>query len=196
MIEAIYDIVVDTNIKMEDLCAPAPVEKTGQTSCWQDTAGRLIDCEGTGEDGESQRGVAWPNPRFTDNGDGTVTDNMTGLIWLKNANRFKAQIWAEALNECNTLEDDGTELTDGSSAGDWRLPNIRELHSLIDYGNIEPALPSGHPFTGVQASNYWSSTTFRPAPHAAWSVGSNYGYVGGFSKTSVPYYVWPVRGGN
>ncbi|NIO68243.1 MAG: DUF1566 domain-containing protein, partial [Anaerolineae bacterium] len=50
-------------------------------------------------------------------------------------------------------------LGDGSSEGDWRLPNVRELQSLIDYGRQTPALPSGHPFTGVQSSLYWSSTT-------------------------------------
>ena len=55
----------------------APVPKSGQTSS-----------NATGDDGDLQRGVAWPDPRFTDNGDGTVTDNLTGLIWLKNANCF------------------------------------------------------------------------------------------------------------
>src|SRR5918992_5748088 len=62
--------------------APAPVEQTGQTQCW-DTAGALIPCEGTGQDGDIQAGVAWPVPRFTDRGNGTVRDNLTGLIWLQ-----------------------------------------------------------------------------------------------------------------
>ena len=53
----------------------APVEKTGQTtSC------------AAGDDGALKKGVAWPSPRFTDNADGTVSDNLTGLIWLKQAN--------------------------------------------------------------------------------------------------------------
>ena len=56
---------------------PAPVPKTGQTVSYA-----------TGDDGDLQKGVAWPDPRFTDNSDGTVTDNLTGLIWLKNANCF------------------------------------------------------------------------------------------------------------
>ena len=60
---------------------PAPVEDTGQTGCW-DAGGTPRDCTGTGEDGEHQAGVEWPTPRFTDNGDGTVTDNLTGLDWL------------------------------------------------------------------------------------------------------------------
>ena len=59
--------------------------QTGQTKCY-DTNGNQIPCAGTGQDGEIQAGVAWPNPRFTDNGNGTVTDNLTGLMWTKDAN--------------------------------------------------------------------------------------------------------------
>ena len=61
--------------------------KTGQTSCW-DTDGNKISCPNTGEDGEIQAGTNWPSPRFTDTGDGTVTDNLTGLMWLKDGNCF------------------------------------------------------------------------------------------------------------
>ena len=50
-----------------------------------DPDGKIIDCAGTGQDGELQAGVAWPEPRFIDNRDGTVTDNLTGLMWLKDA---------------------------------------------------------------------------------------------------------------
>jgi hypothetical protein len=92
----------------------ASVEKTGQTTSHE-----------TGDDGDLSKGVTWPNPRFTDNNDGTVTDNLTGLVWLKDANRFGSTNWADALIACNALAADGTNLTDGSSAGDWRLPNIK-----------------------------------------------------------------------
>ena len=61
----------------------ANVEKTGQTVYYS-----------TGDDGYFEKGVAWPAPRFTDNGDGTVTDNLTGLIWLKNG-RFPHQLPAQ-----------------------------------------------------------------------------------------------------
>ncbi|MBI5195097.1 MAG: hypothetical protein HZA10_02105, partial [Nitrospirae bacterium] len=57
--------------------------QTGQTKCyalWSE-----ISCAGTGQDGEILSGVAWPNPRFSVNGD-CVTDNLTGLMWAKNAN--------------------------------------------------------------------------------------------------------------
>ena len=85
-----------------------------------------------------RRGVAWPNPRFTDNSNGTVTDNLTGLIWLKNANCFGTQTWANALSAANTLNSGECGLTDGSAEGDWRLPNVREQQSLIDYGRFQP----------------------------------------------------------
>ena len=58
------------------------IPKTGQFLCY-DNEGNVIDCAGTGQDGDLQMGRASPDPRFTDNGDGTVTDNLTGLIWLQ-----------------------------------------------------------------------------------------------------------------
>ncbi len=63
----------------------APAQKTGQTKCY-DASGTEISCSGTGQDGAYQNGATWPNPRFTYNENGTVKDNLTGLIWLKNAN--------------------------------------------------------------------------------------------------------------
>jgi hypothetical protein len=139
--------------------------------------------------------VAWPNPRFTDNVDGTVTDNLTGLIWLKNANCFTGVTWANALSDCNLLASGSCGLTDSSSAGYWRLPNVKELLSLIDYDNYNPALPTGHPFTGVQSDFYWSATTSAHSSIDAWAVHMDYGNMDNGYKDS-PLYVWPVRGGN
>jgi len=169
------------------------VPKTGQTGCWDD-AGASVDCAGTGQDGEHRKGVTWPTPRFTDNGDGTVTDNLTGLIWLKNASCFGARTWTQALSDANTLNDGECGLGDGSSEGDWRLPNVRELQSLHDYGRYSPALPSGHPFTGVRLGDYRSSTTLAYNTSYAWYVCLVVGHVGVVNKT-IPYFVWPVRGG-
>jgi hypothetical protein len=68
---------------------PAPVPQSGQALCY-DSAGIVILCAGTGQDGDIQSGLPWPSPRFVDNSIGstnqTVTDNLTGLIWAKNAN--------------------------------------------------------------------------------------------------------------
>ena len=57
--------------------------KTGETTCY-DTSGTFIDGAGSGQDGEIQAGIAWPDPRFTDHSDGTVKDNLTGLDWMQN----------------------------------------------------------------------------------------------------------------
>jgi hypothetical protein len=171
---------------------PSPAPKTGQTRCW-DADGVAIDCAGTGQDGEYQKGVA-VNPRFTDNLDGTVTDNLTGLIWLQSANCFSYQAWYDALTLSNALASGDCGLTDGSVAGDWRLPNRKELESLIDLGQTNPALPAGHPFLGFQLGWYWSSTAYAYDPLYAWYGDLYYGYVNTYYKSNTSF-VWPVRGG-
>ena len=160
------------------------VPKTGQTTSF-----------GAGSDGALNKGVAWPSPRFTDNADGSVTDNLTGLIWLKNANCYNTQPWTAALTSANSLASGTCGLTDGSVAGDWRLPNVNEIESLMDFSHVAPALPAGHPFTGLPSfANFWSSTTYAASATSAWYVGTYAGYMGSNAK-SVSYYVWPVRGG-
>jgi len=171
---------------------PSAVPKTGQTACWG-VDGYGVECAGTGQDGEYQKGVS-VDPRFTDNGDGTVKDNLTGLIWLKDANCFGYITWNNALTVSNTLASGSCGLTDGSVAGDWRLPNRKELESLLDLDQTFPALPAGHPFSGVQLDYYWSSTTFAGNPSDAWYVDLLYGSVDFYDK-GLTYYVWPVRGG-
>lgn len=160
----------------------AAVPKTGQTTSYA-----------TGDDGDLERGVAWPSTRFTDTGNGTVVDNLTGLIWLKNANCFGLQTWANALSAANTLNSGECGLTDGSAEGAWRLPNVREMQSLIDYGRSNPALPSGHPFSGVQSGYHWTSTSNAGVTSVAWHVDLNFGNMNASFKT-ITYYVWPVRG--
>ena len=162
---------------------PAPVARSGQTATYA-----------AGDDGAIKKGQS-TNPRFTDNGNGTVTDNLTGLIWLKNANAFSTQLWAQALTVCNTLASGSAGLTDGSTAGQWRLPNLKELQSLIDFSNVSPALPTGHPFTGIQLNYYWSSTTFAGFTTNGWVMGLTYGDIYNDPKDSSDHYVWPVRGG-
>src|SRR5207244_12730698 len=81
------------------------------------------------------------DPRFTDNGDGTVKDNLTGLIWLKNANCFGFQTWTDALNASNTLASGACGLTDGSMAADWRLPNVMGLARLSTFVQCSPRMP-------------------------------------------------------
>ena len=141
----------------------AAVPQTGQTTSYA-----------TGDDGDLEKGVAWPSPRFTDNGDGTVTDNLTGLIWLRAANCFGTRDWATAVTDANGLASGSCGLSDSSSVGDWRLPSVRELQSLIDYSQFNPALPSANPFSGEQPRHYWSSTSYArylPTAPGAWTIG-------------------------
>jgi hypothetical protein len=175
-----------------------PVAKTGQTESYKDF-----------DNGHYQKGVSWPDPRFTDNGDGTVTDNLTGLMWMKDANfivaccpecEFVAAIpeeqgavlWNEALDIVSGINN-GTYSKCSAGYNDWRLPNIKELLSLIDFSQCAPPLPSGHPFDNVQKWNYWSSTTSACFNDTAWRVDMYRGLV---SETTTHHnYVWPVRGG-
>lgn len=151
--------------------------------------------EAEGDDGDLQIGVDWPDPRFNDNRDGTVTDNLTGLIWTKSANLPNGRMtWQEALNYVASLN--GSQYLGHS---DWRLPNRKELRSLVDHSKFGPPLPSEHPFTNISGSSrgagYWSSSTFAYDPSKAWGVWLLWaGEVTGFEKTS-QCYVWPVCAG-
>lgn len=184
----------------ENPCVPCryiDIPKTGQSTICSDNAGNVIDCAGTGQDGEYQRGFAWLEPRFLDHGDGTVTDTFTGLMWTKNANLpGGSKNWQEALDYVAEMNME-THVNFGYT--DWRLPNVRELHSLIDFGEHEPALTSGHPFINVQPewiTYFWSSTPFAHDSYRgqAWRVCLTFGVVHIDPKTST-WYVWPVRGG-
>jgi len=144
----------------------APLPKTGQT-----TSSTVAD------DGALQEGIAWPVPRFKNNSsagvsNGTVTDNLTGLVWLKDANCFGMQTWQLALDSVKGLANGNVAcgLNDGSTAGQWRLPNRNELESLIDAGKSTPSIPDGHPFSNVQPNSYWSSSTYSGNNSYAWYV--------------------------
>jgi len=187
---------------------PAPVPKTGQTACYDNTTPTpvIVVCPFAalpGQDGDNQKGVTLPNPRFTDNGDGTVKDNLTGLIWLKNANCFSTRTWAQALTDAAGLASGSCGLTDGSTAGQWRLPNKRELFSLTHDGYSFPSLTNDagdakwgttgtSSFTNVQTVIYWSATTYVGSTTYAWYVALGSGTVSSTNKSNA-YYVWPVR---
>jgi hypothetical protein len=104
---------------------------------------------------------------FTDNGDSTITDNATGLMWMKNDSETTMN-WEEALNYAENLE--------YADYTDWRLPDVKELQSIVDYSRSPGTTGSAaidRLFNCTQMTNeagqldygcYWTSTT-----HANWS---------------------------
>ncbi len=167
--------------------------RTGQSVC-SDATGKVITCAGTGQDGDKLAGNPWPTPRFTDNNNGTVTDNLTGLIWLRNANCFGNTDWPSSITAAAGLATGACGLTDASKAGDWRLPNINELRSLVDYSRNTPALTAGHPFFNLQA-NYWSSTADAILANNQSQYVTIVNGLFGYNGKSNPFAVWPVRSG-
>jgi hypothetical protein len=155
----------------------------------------------SGDDGAMKHGVAWPSARYTDNGDGSVTDNLTGLIWLKNASCFAPAVWATALNDVNQLASGQCGLSDGSSAGQWRLPNLIELESVVDPSASDPALTADNPFANVAASIYWTSTSYFGGDEGtpnAWVIRMSDGsYINDSvlnAKQTAVNAVWAVKG--
>jgi hypothetical protein len=171
---------------------PRGLPPTGQTKCYDD-AGNEIACDSPdfpGQDGFYQADC--PNAgRFVDNGDGTVTDNCTGLMWQKDTadtNGIGNTLpWCDAIAYCDNLSFAGHE--------DWRLPNVRELQSIVDYGRFNPSIG---PVFGAFSFSYWSSTSFASFPRAAWLVSFDGGFVnddeaGQGGNKSSPGFVRAVR---
>ena len=120
--------------------------------------------------------------RFVDNGNGTVTDTATNLMWTKDANPFGNDLrWDDAMAGCGSFSISGI--------GGWRLPSKDELIVLSH------ALSGGHPFTGFQPSSYWSSTADAVDKKYALVVYMGNGFVGYGTYEFGTYRVWPVRVG-
>ena len=148
---------------------------------------------GGSDDGTLQKGVVWPTPRFTDNGNGTITDQLTALVWLKDANCFGLLSWTAALTVTTNLTGGACGLTDGSIAGAWRLPNRKELKSLINWQqSANSAWLNSMGFTNVLADYYWSSSTVANNPPAAWKQNLLNGYMSSDGKLNKAYLL-PVR---
>ncbi len=158
---------------------PVVIPRTGQTTSYA-----------AGDDGDLGSGVDWPVPRFADNGDGTTTDTLTGLMWQKAPPTTESN-WDNTLTYAGGLTLAGYD--------DWHLPNVNELMSLIDFGqaNTAQALNAGGLFSGVRADTYWTSTRTPYTPYGvsyAWIVNAGTGA----PSRLAPYvltvtYGWGVR---
>ena len=172
--------------------------KTGQTAEYH-SASLPYDL---GDDGVLEKGTAFD---YTDNGDNTVTDNVTGLMWIADHTAIDP---AEAggYDFAGTFVWDGAwgspdafsaiaALNAANYAGhdDWRLPNIRELESLVNRGTFDPAINTTY-FPNTQSDYYWSSTTNADFSDLAWVVDFNGGDVVSGNKFNA-LYVRPVRAG-
>ena len=165
--------------------------KPASDTCFDNSGtNRFVDCATTG----------------LGTSNGTVKDTQTGLIWLKNANCFGLTNWADANIKAAALANGQCGLTDGSKAGDWRLPTLDEWSAMLMISCYPspggPTIPdrtgTACYLTGVQwATNaqsnvYWSSTTNAASPTNAWAMDLFSREVNGGTKT-FNLYVWPVR---
>lgn len=128
--------------------------------------------------------------RFKDNKNGTVSDSATGLIWLKNAGCLAPQSWIGALISVQMLESDVCGLKDGSISGQWRLPTVLELRSVLETATPF-ALVSQH-FNNVKVGNYWTSNSFAGDPNVAWYVYTMNGFEDHDGLDNM-FWIWPVR---
>lgn len=152
--------------------------KTGQTVEYQ-----------SGDDGTYEKGYPKTGAKYVDNGDGTITDKATGLMWAKDGtgagcNNGSMLAWDAAITFAEGLTFAGYS--------DWRLPNEKELQSIIDYSTYNPAIDPI--FTNTQPASYWCSTTYASASAFAWYVDFYGGDVYYVDKDG-EFYVRLVRGG-
>jgi hypothetical protein len=189
---------------------------TGQTACYGD--GPQIACPATGASFYGQDAqFAGNQPSYTDNGDGTVTDNVTGLMWSQSPDldgdghidAADKLTYAEALASAETFDLAGYD--------DWRLPTIKELYSLIDFSGLDPSGPGSAaeiPFIDTDVfdfgygdvtageriidAQYASSTLYRGTTmggnETMFGVNFADGRIKGYPTRLKSYYVLYVRG--
>jgi hypothetical protein len=162
------------------------IPRSGQDMCFS-AIGAIVPCPDSGQDGALQMGAPWPKPRLIARRE-TVLDKLTGLQWTKLANQAGNTVdWESSIDIIKRMNEDKA-----FGFADWRLPNIRELESLVDAGSHTPALPHGYPFKDV-GEFYWSSTTSTYDPHYAWVLYTEDGSVGVGYKSDSSFLIWAVR---
>jgi len=163
--------------------------RTDQTRCFTDS-GKEAPCRGSGQDGDVRAGRPWPEPRFAVEHE-TVEDRLTGISWTADAALSEFPLtWVEAHQFVA-----GLNRQNYGGCDHWRLPDRRELFSLVSHANINPALPDGHPFINVFTGYYWTADSVCRLPDQAWYV-----HLGGArvfkGMKHGSYMVWPVCGGD
>jgi hypothetical protein len=141
------------------------VPDTGQVICYDWTA--IMTCPSEGQDFYGQDGSYLINPpNLTDNGDGTVTDNLTGLVWEQQTavNEQLVYTYSNAVSYCDNLSIGGQS--------DWRVPTRKEYSTVLNFGRVSPALdiayfPYYNSGTGVY---YWTVSPFYPDLTKVWTV--------------------------
>ncbi len=161
--------------------------------------GRLTSAH-AGDDGSTRTGVAWPSNRFMGHGDGPVTDTLTGLMWLQDSECLGEQNWPDALDSLAEFNiTPGTFQCTSYTANhiDWRLPNRKELNSLLDR-ETNPALPPDSIFLGSFTGYQWTSTLkLEGNGNSAyvWAFSVSAGVMQQLSKSIWTAKTWAVRGG-
>jgi hypothetical protein len=190
---------------------PGSLPDTGQTACFVcsgDPCAGLLQAFLFTQDGSVSSGCPSDANRFTiladPNSEDTVIDNCTGLQWQ----RFTADVdgdgtadrrtWCGALSYCFDLNFAGLN--------GWRLPSMRELESIVDYGRSVPAIDprfqvgsgAGEGDGGGAGGNpnrFWSSTTDTSSPGSAWAIDFDSGVNANRQNKSNMYFIRAVRGG-
>ena len=208
---------------------PQAFPATGQTSCsyfdsTQQQYARDPDCtnpESAGQDGDIQAGAALS---YTDNGDGTIADDNTGLVWIKQDDNNTLDPLTCNSYPGNLDKDcrfawggdvfafiDNLNANNHAGYTDWRAPNVKELQSIVNYENVNPAVSvefndgcvsgcvvtdcsctSTYPPTG--GAVYWSSTYIVDNSNSAWCVDFVRGVVRNLTNDE-RHQVRAVRGG-
>jgi hypothetical protein len=188
------------NVKTTSANAAWPVKSEKRSGAVTLSATGQFIIYAAGDDASVLSGVRMTYPRFIDNGDGTIADTVTGLIWMKKADCIRSDWW-NAAAATNNLANGQCGLADGSTAGQWRMPNRAELLSLGDRAETNQALRFNTVFHNADGSIdqpavfeafpsgdfLWTSTTYAATPVFAWTVYSCDFGVYDISKTNTGY---------
>lgn len=185
--------------------APDRLLASGLTRGYAGNHGALAD--GNRDDGDLIRG-RWrdyapdPPPAPRTPADNVVVDRQTGLMWVRDVGRLDGDdgqgargnvilsqplSWQAAVEAANALVYAGFD--------DWRLPNVNELQTLVDFGRAAPALDPRafpEPFAALPSPYFWSSTTHAALPAMALYLNVRDGHVYRWTKGAA-FAVRPVR---